>query len=273
MTIEVQTSANGKPVTDVSDRKLYAGMIGRESYVFDIGSKCAASLSDANSLMVQDGSVLHNGAHTLLKGTTKFTIPSGLQEQRRSNIAVIRFSIDSKGALGADPIVLSGDPTTGDNPVDPEWIQDNLLDGATVSDMPLYRVVTDGVNALPPEPLFKQIQSAAAFRDSQSQWASESKESFFESIDIADAIKSCDVLTNGTYLQFRILLSYTVPTSEGERWGVGRIASAYRPKLDALIGSEYINGVARNNDGRIAVVATQSLAANTDILVCGGYCL
>ncbi len=88
-----------------------------------------------------------------------------------------------------------------------------------------------------------------------------------------DAIKSCDVLTNGTYLQFSFLLSYAVPTSEGERWGIGRIASAYRPRLDALIGSEYINGIARSNDGRLAVVATQSLAANTAIVICGGYWL
>ncbi len=205
MTIEVQTSANGKPVTDVSDRKLYAGMIGPGSYVFDIGSKCAASLSDANSLMVQDGSVLHNGAHTLLKGTTKFTIPSGLQEQRRSNIAVIRFSIDPKGALGADPIVLSGDPTTGDNPVDPEWIQDNLLDGATVSDMPLYRVVTDGVNALPPEPMFKQIQSADAFRDSQ-----------FQEIQITSGItNNRNISLFGIYGNEYIVVSVLLPAING----------------------------------------------------------
>ena len=67
------------------------------------------------------------------------------------------------------PLVLSGEPTMDGSPVDPDVIEGNLLEGDTIADFPLFRVVTDGINAGEPEPLYDFVASETEFRDLLSQ--------------------------------------------------------------------------------------------------------
>lgn len=171
MTVELQTG-NLNEVTSASDAELYAGMAGSDSYV--IRGPLEAKMSDSNTLSVGPGNILQNGRHIRLKGETNFTIPSGVQAQKRSNIAIIRTTITRDDETmqtieKSEEMVLSGEPTLDGNPEDPELITGDLLAGDTIADFPLYRVVTDGINALDPVPLYNVLQSAAELRDSISQ--------------------------------------------------------------------------------------------------------
>lgn len=161
MSVVLNTGKTGQPITSAADRRLYAGGFGPGSYVFDIGSKCAATLVDSNTLAVQDGSLLHCGAHIDMKGITNFTIPSGVQAKRRSNICCLRYTKDEFGNEKVEPKVLTGEATDAAAPVDPQLEDGSILEDATVSDMPLYRVVTDGINARNPEPMFNVMLSMA----------------------------------------------------------------------------------------------------------------
>lgn len=156
MTINLRTGLTGKSVPAAADRSLYAGIAGPDDYVLDDGAKLAASLRDANHLVVQDGSAIMCGAHVTFDGTTEFVIPSGVQGAKRSNIAVARFSTDGDTEK-CDALVLSGEPVTDGTPPDPELSTGDIREGATVHDMKLYRVVTDGITALTPEPLFSVL--------------------------------------------------------------------------------------------------------------------
>lgn len=170
MGVQLVTGKTGMPVSSKQDGALYAAIVGKDKYVTSIGSKCSASMQDANTLVVQDGYCLTNGRVVEYKGTTNFTIPSGTQGQKRAHLCGHRVTIDEEGNEKSEAIVLSGEPTSDGEPVDPTYNDGSLLDGATTVDHMLYRVVTDGINALDPVALFTPISTADEFRDSISQF-------------------------------------------------------------------------------------------------------
>ncbi len=170
MTVQLATGNTGKAVTSASDRRLYAGMFGTECYVHEIGKMCTASLDGPNKLVVQNGSLMINGAHVDLLGNTEFTIPVGLQAQKRATLCGVLYTASADGHEEAAQKTYTGEAVSDGEVPDPEYPDNNLLDGGvTETFMPLYRVVTDGINTLDPEPLFKVVMPYSKFRDSQSQ--------------------------------------------------------------------------------------------------------
>ena len=160
----------GKPqrhVSSAEDGARQAGTLGPGCYVLSTGSKLSATMEDANTLVVADGDAIMNGRHVRLTETTSFTIPTGVQGQKMSNVAVLRYQVGSDSVESVTPLVLTGEPSTGE-PADPEHNEGSILDGDSPVDMPLYRIVTDGINAGDPEPLFDVLMPMADLWDSVS---------------------------------------------------------------------------------------------------------
>ena len=176
MSVELVTGyygvgGGGEPkrhVSSTEDGARQAGTVGLGCYALSTGSKLSATMEDANTLVVADGDVVMNGRHVRLTETTSFTIPTGVQGQKVSNLAVLRYQVGSDSVESVTPLVLTGEPSTGE-PTDPAYNEGSILDGDSPVDFPLYRVVTDGINAGDPEPLFDVTPSLAALRDSVSQ--------------------------------------------------------------------------------------------------------
>lgn len=146
----------GKPKRHVSsseDGARQAGTVGLGCYALSTGSKLSATMEDANTLVVADGDVMMNGRHVSLPDPTSFTIPTGVQGQKVSNLAVLRYEKAADSVESVTPVVLTGEPSA-DTPTDPTYNEGSILDGDSPVDMPLYRVVTDGINAEDPVPLF-----------------------------------------------------------------------------------------------------------------------
>lgn len=176
MSVELVTGyfgvdSGGKPqrhVSSAEDGARQAGTVGLGSYVLSTGSKLSAIMEDANTLVVADGDAIMNGRHVSLPDTTSFTIPTGVQGQKVSNIAVLRYQKAADSVESVTPVVLTGEPSTGE-PTDPTYNDGSILDGDSPVDFPLYRVVTDGINAGDPEPLFDVLMPMADLWDSVSQ--------------------------------------------------------------------------------------------------------
>lgn len=170
MSIELQTGTEVL-VSDSSDAELYAAMWGDENYI--LKKPLELSMADPNTLVIGEGTGLQNGRHIRFKGSTELTIPSGIQAQKRSNVAVVRTTVTRdentmETITHSEGLVLTGEPTLDGEPTDPEWIKGNLLAGDTIADMPIARVVTDGINVRDPEPMFETLVSEKEFRESQS---------------------------------------------------------------------------------------------------------
>jgi len=171
MSIELQKGTECL-ISDSSDAELYAAFEGDGNYI--LRKPLDLTMSSTNTLIIGPGTGLQNGRHIRFKGTTEVTIPSGVQAEKRSNIVVVRTTIsrdeDTMETLThSEAMVLTGKSTMDGEPTDPEWIEGNLLDGDTIADFPIARVVTDGINVREPEPLYNVLASAADFRDSQSR--------------------------------------------------------------------------------------------------------
>lgn len=162
---------DGKPkrhVSSAEDGARQAGTVGLGCYALSTGSKLSATMEDANTLVVAGGDVMMNGRHVSLPDTTSFTIPTGVQGQKVSNLAVLRYEKAADSVESVTPLVLTGEPSA-DTPTDPAYNEGSILDGDSPVDMPLYRVITDGINAEDPEPLFDVLASMAELRDLVSQ--------------------------------------------------------------------------------------------------------
>lgn len=183
MSVELVTGysgvgSDGQPnrhVSSAEDGARQAGTVGLGCYALSTGSKLSATMEDANTLAVADGDVVMNGRHVSLPDATSFTIPTGVQGQKVSNLAVLRYEKAADSVESVTPLVLTGEPSTG-TPTDPEHNEGSILDGDSPVDFPLYRVVTDGINAGDPEPLFDVLMPMAELsaeidelRDSVSQ--------------------------------------------------------------------------------------------------------
>ena len=163
--------SSGEPnrhVSSAEDGARQAGTLGLGCYVLSTGSKLSASMEDANTLVVADGDAMINGRHVSLPDPTSFTIPTGVQGQKVSNIAVLRYEVGSDSVESVTPVVITGEPSA-DAPADPAHNDGSILEGASTVDFPLYRVVTDGINAGDPEPLFDVLMPMADLWDSVSQ--------------------------------------------------------------------------------------------------------
>lgn len=176
MSVELVTGysgvgSDGEPnrhVSSAEDGARQAGTLGLGCYALSTGSKLSATMEDANTLVVADGDAVMNGRHVRLTETTSFTIPTGVQGQKVSNIAVLRYQVGADSVESVTPVVLTGEPSTGE-PTDPAYNEGSILDGDSPVDFPLYRVVTDGINAGDPEPLFDVLMPMADLWDSVSQ--------------------------------------------------------------------------------------------------------
>ena len=176
MSVELVTGysgvdSGGKPqrhVSSAEDGARQAGTLGLGCYALSTGSKLSATMEDANTLVVADGDVMMNGRHVSLPDPTSFTIPTGVQGQKVSNLAVLRYEKAADSVESVTPVVLTGEPSTGE-PTDPEYNEGSILDGDSPVDFPLYRVVTNGINAGDPEPLCDVLMPMADIWHSVSQ--------------------------------------------------------------------------------------------------------
>lgn len=158
MTVSLVTGYTGtEHVTSGQDGARQAGTVGTGMYVLMTNDNpLAATLENANTVTVGPGDVLINGRHVQLTGATTFSIPVGTQAQQTSNLLVIRYSRDDSGVETAESLTLTGSPSASD-PQDPELATGNILDGDTPVDMPLYRVITTGIETADPVKLFSTI--------------------------------------------------------------------------------------------------------------------
>lgn len=163
MAVELVTGYSGTAhVSSAEDGARQAGTVGTGMYVMETGGMCDATLEDAGTVSVGPGDLLINGRHVQLTGSTVFLIPTGTQGMKTSNLLAIRYARDEEGKESASPIVLTGDPAAGD-PKDPAIVEGSILDGDSTVDMPLYRVVTEGITAGEPVPLFETVPPIAGF--------------------------------------------------------------------------------------------------------------
>ena len=162
MAVELVTGYAGKAhVSSGEDGARQAGTVGTGMYaLMTVDEPLKAVLENANTVTVGPGDVLINGRHVQLTGSTTFSVPVGAQGMRTSNLLVLRYELAEDETESVTAITLTGEPSASD-PDDPELATGSVLDGDSPVDMPLYRVVTTGIESAQPVRLFETVPPIA----------------------------------------------------------------------------------------------------------------
>ncbi len=140
-------------------------VFGTGQYVLNIGNKLAASIITNNTIRVLDGDVLIQGRHGRLNegGYVDLTIENGTLGVFRNDLIVVRYSRDyASGKEECNLVVLKG-TAVASNPADPQYTAGDIItDHDLVADMPLYRVVLNGINIQSLVPVFESASLSLA---------------------------------------------------------------------------------------------------------------
>lgn len=161
-------------ISAADDGALNAAIVGEGSYVFGFGDDFAATMTTANSVSIGTGALVHQGRKAWCSTSTQLTVESGTQAQRRHDLVVARYT-KTGDVEDMQLAVVKGTPVSYGDPSDPEHEDGSVIDGATVSDFPLWRIPIDGITPGTPVRLFEVTPSLAELRDSVSQDSSRTK--------------------------------------------------------------------------------------------------
>lgn len=158
--MEIITGYVGKAhVKAEQDRDINQGIIGQGSYVLKTGMQLAAEVSSNNEIKIRDGVLMHQGCAASIKKNTydSLTIINGSQGMKRIDLIIARYEKDqNNGTESLELKVIQGTPAEANAEV-PSYTEGDIQAGDYVADMPLYKVIIDGLNITEVKKVFEIV--------------------------------------------------------------------------------------------------------------------
>lgn len=149
-------------VTAADAGSFHAGIVGNGEYLLNRGQKLAATIVTNNQLRILDGDLVMQGRHVRINegDYVDLTIENGATGTNRNDLVVARYTKDaSTGVEAVNLAVIKGTPVDG-TAEDPTYTSGDIINEAvSLNDMPLYRVVLEGLNIASVELLATETNS------------------------------------------------------------------------------------------------------------------
>lgn len=153
--------AGREHVTAADHGAFHMALFGSGQFVLNTGNKLAASSPSNNTVRILDGDLLMQGRHVRLNegSHVDLSIENGTQGYYRNDLIVARYTRnESTGVEEVNLVVIKG-TAAASNPADPEHTSGDLItDHAILNDMPLYRVVLNGLAVEELVPVFTALE-------------------------------------------------------------------------------------------------------------------
>lgn len=149
----VLINGNGySPVTAQQDADLYAGIVGNDTVVLNVGNEMAAQIINSTTVRILDGEAVSQGRRIHLDPGEydDFTIPTGTQGVVSRYLIGYHIYTDEDGNELAETFVeqiQNADDTMPDS---------QLRDGASDAYVTLYRVTVNGATIITPTAMYVQ---------------------------------------------------------------------------------------------------------------------
>ena len=160
MAVHLVTGYKGAEHIQSADQGSFnAACFGAGEYVMDRGNKISASITSNSTVRISDGDILMQGRHIRIntKDFQDVTIDSGTPGINRNDLIVMEYSKDATTGVETATIkVIKGTETSG-TASDPTYTSGNILSGALLNQMPLYRVNVRGVSLESVDKLFSTV--------------------------------------------------------------------------------------------------------------------
>lgn len=133
-------------VTAVDDAMFNISVFGGGNWVLRTGDRLNYEIESNNKINIKSGDVMMQGRHGRIEKNKVdiCTIENGSQAKKRHDIIAVRYEKDSSGIEEMSTVVIKGAP--GEKGLDPVLKTGDINAGADICEMPLYRVVLNGLN-------------------------------------------------------------------------------------------------------------------------------
>jgi len=146
--MKIVTGYTGSPhVTSNDEQGKNQGIFGAGNCVLNVGNRFNATLTNANTVTIEDGEGVMQGVHFRIEpGTTEtVNIQNGTSGYKRIDLICARYTKNAvTGVEAVNLVVITGTPSSS-TPAEPAYTQDDILSGATQADFPLWKVTLNGL--------------------------------------------------------------------------------------------------------------------------------
>ena len=133
-------------VTSDDDRHLHAGTFGEGKYILNTASKLNASNPSSNVVRLAKGDIIFQGCHTRIEDYEDVEITPGTEGYSRIDLICCQYK-KVGGVESTELVVYTGTPATSNPTIPtPTYGSNNILDGAEIADMALFKVTLTNVN-------------------------------------------------------------------------------------------------------------------------------
>lgn len=128
-------------ITPAMDASVYRAAFGADEYVMSEGNRLAGSMPTINDFTVLDGLVSMQG-HMIQVTQETLSIDTCANGYERIDLVCLRFTHDNVSLVDAcELVVIKGtEVQSGNTPVEPAHNTGVIDEGASIVDMPLYRI-------------------------------------------------------------------------------------------------------------------------------------
>lgn len=148
--MKIITGKTGKPhVTSADDRALHRSEWDGDGF---LSVSQPPVLVNSTTLRVYPCDIMFQGCHARVTGTYEdLTFPSGETGKKRVDILVARYTLSEEGLEDMSLLILTGQPVeSSQEPQSPAYETGIIANNVSVADMPLYKIIHDGINASGP---------------------------------------------------------------------------------------------------------------------------
>lgn len=194
--------AGTEHIKSADDGSFNAAFFGNGQYVMESGSQFEGSIIDNNTVRIFDGDLLTYGRHIRIEPNAyeELTIETGTAGVNRNDLICMTYTKDNtSGIEDAYMEVIKGTEKSG-TASDPKYTNGNILNGATLNQMPLYRVKIEGVVLVELVPLFKLIPTYKTLAEKYEQEFKDACNSHLESLNILDTMEEVTANTQANQL-------------------------------------------------------------------------
>lgn len=146
--MKIVTGYKGTPHISSNDMQGFnQGVVGSGNYVFNIGNKFDAELTDVNTVTIADGDGIMQGVHFRIEPGQSETvnIANGTSGMNRIDLICARYTKDViTGIENVELVVVEG-TATDSTPTAPTINTGDILNGESPVDFPLYKVSLNGL--------------------------------------------------------------------------------------------------------------------------------
>ena len=127
-------------ITAAEDAMFNAGLIGNGNYVYMVGNKFAYQIISNNCVRILDGLAIFQGRKFHVEDYEDVIIDTGNADKYRNDLICARYEKDTSTGVESMSFVVKKGAESDTAASDPEYTSGNMNGGATVVEVPLYRV-------------------------------------------------------------------------------------------------------------------------------------